>query len=289
MSNEQSAQRSVRAGDHIFHKPSGEKWLVAAVSPEGKRLVCAGWPETIADIADCEVIKYSDEANYEKMLEDCRVLDDTRGLWTREVFRVRREHGERQAAKVLTFETLRKANLARMELRTFGHTLEGCPVGRWGLALGGATGDVLKVAGQIWQGNGTVPELASALADVVIYADLLSARLGFESARPHPHEKQDIHDFAELAKAYCCLGRPTYSNDIPPEHIDACLDLLYATMEAASDPSKVAHEPFVLMSAQRVADVYGIDLALAVVRKFNETSDSKKCPVKITEDGVVSQ
>ena len=287
MTNERPMRRPVRAGDIVLNKLSGEKWLVAAVSPDGKQLACAGWPESIADVADCEVIEYADEAAFEKMLAESRDSNGIRGSWTREVFRVRREHAERQAAKVLTFDTLRKANIARMEQLAFGRTLEEWPVERWGLALGGAVGDVLKAENRIPHGHGSVSALADALADVAIYADLLAARAGFGPSRPHPHKGPELHDFLALANASANSTQPTTAPIAPS--VVACLDLMYAAMEAASDPECVANEPFVLMALQRIADAYGIDLAYAVVRKFNATSDRVKSPVRITENGVVSQ
>lgn len=47
---------NVKPGDTVLHRPSGERWVVAAVSDDGTELVCCGWPETIAKQADCEVV-----------------------------------------------------------------------------------------------------------------------------------------------------------------------------------------------------------------------------------------
>lgn len=44
----------IAAGDSVFHKPTGETWYVLGVSRD--RLCVAGWPPTIADIADCDLV-----------------------------------------------------------------------------------------------------------------------------------------------------------------------------------------------------------------------------------------
>jgi hypothetical protein len=43
-----------RCGDHVRHRPTGERWLVAWA--EGDELAPAGWPTSMARLADCEVI-----------------------------------------------------------------------------------------------------------------------------------------------------------------------------------------------------------------------------------------
>lgn len=67
----------IRAGDGIRHKPTGEKWLVAAVSPNGRELVCCGWPETIAKISDCELLCQATDEGHEKLLRE--VVESCRG------------------------------------------------------------------------------------------------------------------------------------------------------------------------------------------------------------------
>ncbi len=51
----------IDTGDHVFHRPSRETWLVAYVS--GDRLCACGWPESLARLSDCLLVeKASDEA-----------------------------------------------------------------------------------------------------------------------------------------------------------------------------------------------------------------------------------
>lgn len=44
-------------GDVVLHKPTGEKWVVAYITTSGRHLVCCGWPESIAELADCDLVK----------------------------------------------------------------------------------------------------------------------------------------------------------------------------------------------------------------------------------------
>jgi hypothetical protein len=43
----------IRTGDIVFHRPSGEMWLVAWA--DDREVVCCGWPESIAKVSDCEL------------------------------------------------------------------------------------------------------------------------------------------------------------------------------------------------------------------------------------------
>ena len=70
-----------RCGDHVLHKPTGEKWVVAY--SEGNDLSPIGWPECIASLSDCEITK--------------KCSDEEHRLWvgefaksTRDSFRTRR-------------------------------------------------------------------------------------------------------------------------------------------------------------------------------------------------------
>lgn len=51
-----------RCGDHVHHRPSGEEWVVAWA--EGDHLAAAGWPNSIARLADCDVIYRCTDAEH---------------------------------------------------------------------------------------------------------------------------------------------------------------------------------------------------------------------------------
>lgn len=78
------ARKPFRAGDGVYHAPSGEKWLLAADERDGE-VVCAGWPESIAKAPDCILIRRaSDEARLytlKSVAESCG--DQMRGSWAR--------------------------------------------------------------------------------------------------------------------------------------------------------------------------------------------------------------
>lgn len=46
---------SIRTGDTVLHRPSGERWLVAYVYQD--YLAWCGWPEGEAKLSDCELIR----------------------------------------------------------------------------------------------------------------------------------------------------------------------------------------------------------------------------------------
>lgn len=52
---EQTDNDQIHAGDTVYHKPSRETWVVLGVQYSTGRLCVAGWPHTIADIADCNL------------------------------------------------------------------------------------------------------------------------------------------------------------------------------------------------------------------------------------------
>jgi hypothetical protein len=56
-----------RAGDVVFHLPSGEKWLLAYGDSDS--VSACGWPESIAKAADCRLIVAASDADHREMLE----------------------------------------------------------------------------------------------------------------------------------------------------------------------------------------------------------------------------
>ena len=68
---------TIRTGDTVFHRPSGETWLVAYV--DGDRLAWCGWPEGEAQLADCELVKScTDERHWALVEEIARGASGTR-------------------------------------------------------------------------------------------------------------------------------------------------------------------------------------------------------------------
>ncbi len=47
----------IKAGDTVFHKPTKEEWFVLGVNYKKNRLCVAGYPPTIVNLSDCELLK----------------------------------------------------------------------------------------------------------------------------------------------------------------------------------------------------------------------------------------
>jgi len=64
-----------RAGDTVFHEPTGETWILA-VDQFGNRVSPCGWPETIADAADCELkVAASDDERAEQLRRSSEIQE----------------------------------------------------------------------------------------------------------------------------------------------------------------------------------------------------------------------
>jgi len=66
-----------RAGDTVHHSPSGEDWLLA-VDEERGRVQPAGWPCSMAEAADCHLIKAASDEERLAMLTECMAMRDDR-------------------------------------------------------------------------------------------------------------------------------------------------------------------------------------------------------------------
>lgn len=55
-------------GDVVYHKPTGETWLVAYVN--GEYMSWCGWPEGQARVEDCELKKHATPEQRLKLLHD---------------------------------------------------------------------------------------------------------------------------------------------------------------------------------------------------------------------------
>lgn len=74
----------IDTGDTVFHKPTGETWIVACV--RDGRLSWAGWPEGWADLSDCELKKTaSDDERFDLLtkLAESRNANDHRVRYAR--------------------------------------------------------------------------------------------------------------------------------------------------------------------------------------------------------------
>lgn len=83
--NRPTVETAIDTADHIRHAPSGEDWVVAYV--RGDRLVCCGWPESMAALADCTLIKKATPAERDKLLADMADCGGSRGAYAIERLR----------------------------------------------------------------------------------------------------------------------------------------------------------------------------------------------------------
>lgn len=58
----------MRAGDVVFHRPSGETWVLAYA--DGAYVSACGWPESEARASDCDLVEAATDEEHEKMLRE---------------------------------------------------------------------------------------------------------------------------------------------------------------------------------------------------------------------------
>lgn len=80
---------AIDTGDFVLHRPTGEEWVVAYV--RGDRLAACGWPDTLADLSDCELVKKATPEKRQEMLELLAASSGHRAAYAIEV--LHREHG----------------------------------------------------------------------------------------------------------------------------------------------------------------------------------------------------
>lgn len=59
----------MRTGDRVYHRPSGETWLVAAVWPDRDDMAWCGWPDGLARMSDCDLVRACDDEAHWKLVE----------------------------------------------------------------------------------------------------------------------------------------------------------------------------------------------------------------------------
>lgn len=82
-------------------------------------------------------------------------------------------------ATVLNLAELRRTNVVRCE-KAFHKSVDEWSPERWALAMCGEAGEVANAVKKLIRGDGSVEAIADEIADVIIYGDLLAARLGID-------------------------------------------------------------------------------------------------------------
>lgn len=188
----------------------------------------------------------------------------------------------------LTFEQLRIANATRC-LRWHKTGLDEWSLADWCVAVGGEVGEALNVVKKLNRDRDGQPgntksraelmvDLGDELADIVIYLDILVAaggdgRLGVLFARSGFAELRQatIDEFPDptmLSTSEWATGMLELSGGLAnvvlvnPEHIGGAADILLNSVDA-------------------VAYSWGIDLGVAVARKFDATSERYGFPERL--------
>lgn len=65
---------TLRCGDSVKHKPSGEEWVVSYV--DGEYLSWLGWPNGEAKVSDCELIRSCSHSDHIKILKSVAAAGD---------------------------------------------------------------------------------------------------------------------------------------------------------------------------------------------------------------------
>ena len=69
----------IRAGDHVLHAPSGETWVVAWADPTTDDLAWCGWPDGLARLSDCTLVKAASDAEHQQKLSELKASGGSRG------------------------------------------------------------------------------------------------------------------------------------------------------------------------------------------------------------------
>ena len=70
------ADQMPRAGDHVLHEPSGETWVVAHVSDNGKMVAWCGWPAGMARLSECRLTKQCSDREHWALVNKLALLPD---------------------------------------------------------------------------------------------------------------------------------------------------------------------------------------------------------------------
>lgn len=59
----------MRTGDHVYHKPSGETWVVAWADHSSGYMSPCGWPTCQAQISDCAVTRIATDEECQEIID----------------------------------------------------------------------------------------------------------------------------------------------------------------------------------------------------------------------------
>jgi len=160
----------------------------------------------------------------------------------------------------LTLASLREANVRRCE--AFGHAVEQWSAIRWALALFGEAGELANAVKKLIRGDGSKAAVAEEIADVLIYHDLLGARMNMTADEPSWSFDQVATEIARLSDC-----------PIDVEHAVGLLGEAIGFTLYALRHEQHQHLPLamcrVIWTTLALAAELGIDPDQAVIEKFN--------------------
>lgn len=171
----------------------------------------------------------------------------------------------------ITFLSLRDALVRRCP--AFGHTVEDWSPRRWAIAVLGEAGEVANAVKKLIRGDGSRADVADEIADLVIYLELLAARLAFSPSEDSSLTIEGLQLFAARSNGY------PDETEMGTLHLGTRVGLLCLAIEElpehpSSDDRMAVARPFLgaLHTAIALASSLGIDADQAIVAKFNAVS-----------------
>lgn len=72
----------IDTADHVKHSPTGETWVVGYV--RGDKLAACGWPDTLANLSDCTLVKKATGPERLSLLQELARSSGHRASYARE-------------------------------------------------------------------------------------------------------------------------------------------------------------------------------------------------------------
>lgn len=76
----------IRCGDHVYHNPTGETWVVAWADYASNDLAWCGWPNGIARLSDCTLVRAASDAEHSEQLSKVLRCGDSRASAARRLY-----------------------------------------------------------------------------------------------------------------------------------------------------------------------------------------------------------
>jgi hypothetical protein len=184
----------------------------------------------------------------------------------------------------LTWQTLRLANAARAW--EFHPPIENAAGGvlawtmeQWAACVLGEIGEAANALKKTWRGDGAVTQVIEELCDVIIYCDLALARSDFAVTLSPVVNTKGLVAVVDAAEVDARQSESSMLVEMAG---------LVSQLWSADQGDVVCAVNEIAFIAAAIMRRQGcIDVAAALVNKFNDTSDTRGCAVYIDENGLV--